>query len=112
MRVQLRRIRIAFSLIVLLSIFEFCMSNNDTWTRNRDRKIRVIEKLKKDFRKLKKQEGALKLIGGENGDYEGATFNYFYIRNLTLEKLKNKMTTKNIKEKINLQFILSIINNK
>lgn len=67
MRVQLRRIRIAFSLIVLLSIFEFCMSNNDT----RIRKMRIIKKLKKDFRRLKKQEGALKLIGSENGDYEG-----------------------------------------
>ncbi|XP_029171466.1 lysyl oxidase homolog 3A-like [Nylanderia fulva] len=71
MGVQLRRIRIAFSLIVLLSVFEFCMSNNDTWTRNRDGKIRVIKKLKKDFRKLKKQEGALQLIGSENGSYEG-----------------------------------------
>lgn len=73
---QLRRIRIAFSLIVLLSIFEFCMSNNDTRIRN----MRIIKKLKKDFRRLKKQEGALKLIGGENGDYEGAAINYLHLK--------------------------------
>jgi len=63
---------IAFSLIMLLSIFEFCTSNNATWTSNRDEKTRIVRKLRKDFRKLKKQEGALKLIGGENGEHEGA----------------------------------------
>jgi len=66
MRWQLQRIGITFSFIVLLS--EFCTSNNNTRTNNCNQ---IIRKLKKDFRKLKKEEGALKLIGGENGDHEG-----------------------------------------
>lgn len=37
----------------------------------RAKKARLVRKLKRDFRKLKKQEGAIKLVGGENGDYEG-----------------------------------------
>jgi len=78
MRLQLQRVGIAFSLIMLLSIFEFCTSNNTTWTNNRDEKTRVVRKLRRDFRKLKKQEGALKLIGGENGEHEGAKKFIFY----------------------------------
>ncbi|XP_012222886.1 lysyl oxidase homolog 3 [Linepithema humile] len=66
MRWQLQRIGIAFSFIVLLS--ELCTSNNDTRTNNRNK---IVRKLKKDFRKLKKEEGALRLTGGENGDHEG-----------------------------------------
>lgn len=72
MRLQLQRVGIAFSLIVLLAVFEFCTSNNATSVRSRDKKTRTARKLKKDFRKLKKQEGALKLVGGENGEHEGA----------------------------------------
>jgi hypothetical protein len=60
-------------LIVLLSVFEFCTSNNSTWSRGK--KTRIVRKLRKDFRKLKKQEGALKLIGGETGEHEGAIKN-------------------------------------
>ncbi|KYM87355.1 Lysyl oxidase like protein 3 [Atta colombica] len=71
MRLQLQRVGIAFSLIMLLAVFEFCTSNNATWASNRDKKTRIVRKLRKDFRKLKKQEGALKLTGGENGEYEG-----------------------------------------
>ncbi|XP_077266632.1 lysyl oxidase homolog 3 isoform X1 [Temnothorax americanus] len=71
MRLQLQRVGIAFSLIVLLSAFEFCTSNNATWISGRGKKTRVVRKLRKDFRKLKKQEGALKLIGGESGEHEG-----------------------------------------
>lgn len=59
-------------LLLLVSAFEFCASDNDTWTMTRDMKVRIIKKLRKDYRKLKKQEGALKLIGGEDGDHEGA----------------------------------------
>jgi len=77
MRLQLRRAGIAFSLIMLLAVFEFCTSNNATWASNRDKKMRIVRKLRKDFRKLKKQEGALKLTGGENGEHEGAIKTYF-----------------------------------
>jgi len=63
---------------MLLAVFEFCTSNNATWASNRDKKTRIVRKsLRKDFRKLKKQEGALKLTGGENGEYEGAIKTYF-----------------------------------
>lgn len=72
MRLQLQRVGIAFSLIVLLAVFEFCTSNNATSVSSRDKKTRIVRKLRKDFRKLKKQEGALKLVGGENGEHEGA----------------------------------------
>lgn len=72
MRLRPRGTEIAFSSIMLLFAFELCASNNDTWTMARERKARIVKKLRKDFRKLKKQEGALKLIGGENGDHEGA----------------------------------------
>lgn len=78
MRLRLRRIGIAFSWIVLLFTFEFCASNNDTWTTTREKKARIVKKLRKDFRRLKKQEGALKLMGGENGDHEGATIISFF----------------------------------
>lgn len=71
MKQQTRQMGITLTFIVLVFVFEFCASDNDTWVENRDRKARVVKKLKKDFRKLKKQEGALKLVGGENGDHEG-----------------------------------------
>lgn len=72
MKLQLQRVGMAFSLIALLAVFEFCTSNNATSVSSRDKKTRTPRKLKKDFRKLKKQEGALKLVGGENGEHEGA----------------------------------------
>lgn len=79
MKQQTRQIGITLTFIVLVFVFEFCISDNDTWIENHDKKARVVKKLKKDFRKLKKQEGALKLVGGENGDHEGADFNAFYM---------------------------------
>ncbi|RLU20408.1 hypothetical protein DMN91_007018 [Ooceraea biroi] len=71
MRLQLRRIRVVHILMILLFVFEFCTSNNDSWTNSHEKKMQIIKKLRKDFRKLKKQEGALTLTGSENGDYEG-----------------------------------------
>lgn len=85
---KLRRVRLVVSLITLLLVLEFCTSNNnnnnsdsdsDSWTNSDDK--RIIQKLRKDFRKLKKQEGALKLTGSENGDYEG-TGDQFFVANL------------------------------
>lgn len=38
---------------------------------HRARKARLVKKLKKDFRKLKKQDGAVKLVGGTRNDYGG-----------------------------------------
>ncbi|KAL0114215.1 hypothetical protein PUN28_011492 [Cardiocondyla obscurior] len=70
MKLPLQRAGVAFTLIALLPIFEFCTSNNATWISS-DKRTRVARKLRKDFRKLKKQEGAVKLIGGENGEHEG-----------------------------------------
>lgn len=47
-------------------------NSNDTWDEKiREKKARLVKKLKKDLRKLKKQEGAVKLVGGENGGHEG-----------------------------------------
>ncbi|XP_032675495.1 lysyl oxidase homolog 3A-like [Odontomachus brunneus] len=70
---RLRGAELALSLLLLLlvSAFEFCAADNDTWAVTRDAKARIIKKLRKDYRKLKKQEGALKLIGSEAGDHEG-----------------------------------------
>lgn len=85
MRLQLRRVGIAFSMIMLLSIFEFCTSNNATWTSSRDKRTRIVRKLRKDFRKLKKQEGAIKLIGGENGEHEGACKHSYFMRDLIFD---------------------------
>lgn len=100
MRLQLQRVEIAFSFIVLLSVlFEFCTSNNANWTSSRDKKMRIVRKLRKDFRKLKKQEGALKLIGGENGEHEGSTRTHF-MRDLILKIFNIEQTTaENIVEK-------------
>jgi hypothetical protein len=42
--------------------------------------MRIIKKLRKDFRKLKKQEGALKLTGDGNNDYQGTAFNFLHVR--------------------------------
>jgi len=80
MRLHLRHTRIAFTLILLLFVFELCTSNNDSWTNSRDSKMRIIKKLRKDFRKLKKQEGALKLTGDGNNDYQGTAFNFLHVR--------------------------------
>lgn len=46
------------------------VNNGTTVQGNRAKKARMVRKLKGDFKKLKKQEGALKLVDG-NGDYEG-----------------------------------------
>lgn len=75
MKQQIWRVGITLTFVVF--VFEFCTSDNDNWTENHDRKVRIVRKLKKDFRKLKKHEGALKLVGGENGDHEG-TLNLIY----------------------------------
>lgn len=69
MRVQPRGAKLG--LLFLVFAFEFCTADNDTWPVTLDVKARIIKKLRKDYRKLKKQEGALKLIGGEAGDHEG-----------------------------------------
>lgn len=107
MRLQLQRAGIAFSLIVLLSAFEFCTSNNATWISSRDKKTRIVRKLRKDFRKLKKQEGALKLIGGENGEYEGARQNSFYdlILKIFVDNRANDSLEKHRREKNHLKII-------
>lgn len=62
---------VALGVLAILVVTEFCAANNDTWTKIRDRKARLVKKLKKDFRKLKKQEGAVKLVGGEKGAHDG-----------------------------------------
>ncbi|XP_046751006.1 lysyl oxidase homolog 2-like [Diprion similis] len=62
-------------LIVYLAFVEAVDFNSTdvestVFNRSRDTRAKIVRKLKKDFRKLKKQEGAIKLLGG-NGDYEG-----------------------------------------
>ncbi|XP_076759794.1 lysyl oxidase homolog 2B isoform X1 [Xylocopa sonorina] len=57
--------------LVTLTLVDVCAANNATWDKIREKKARIVKKLKKDFRKLKKQEGAIKLVGGENGGHEG-----------------------------------------
>ncbi|CAL7937931.1 unnamed protein product [Xylocopa violacea] len=57
--------------LVTLTLVDVCAANNVTWDKIREKKARIVKKLKKDFRKLKKQEGAIKLVGGENGGHEG-----------------------------------------
>lgn len=57
--------------MTLAIVVDICTANNDTWDKIREKKARLVKKLKKDFRKLKKQEGAVKLVGSENGGHEG-----------------------------------------
>lgn len=57
--------------MTLAIVVDVCTANNDTWDKIREKKARLVKKLKKDFRKLKKQEGAVKLVGSENGGHEG-----------------------------------------
>lgn len=57
--------------MMVAMMVDICTANNDTWDKIREKKARLVKKLKKDFRKLKKQEGAVKLVGSENGGYEG-----------------------------------------
>ncbi|XP_011871663.1 PREDICTED: lysyl oxidase homolog 3 [Vollenhovia emeryi] len=61
---QLQRVEIAFSLIVLL--LDFCTSDNATWISSHEEETRVVRRPGQDFRKLKKLEGAVKLVGGEH----------------------------------------------
>ncbi|PBC29812.1 Scavenger receptor cysteine-rich domain-containing group B protein [Apis cerana cerana] len=56
--------------MTLAIVVDICTANNDTWDKIREKKARLVKKLKKDFRKLKKQEGAVKLVGSENGGHE------------------------------------------
>lgn len=63
-----------FCLIIVVTALSYlCVtaSEEDHGTVMRAKKARIVKKLKKDFKKLKKQEGAIKLVGGERGDYEG-----------------------------------------
>lgn len=64
---------IGFSIILAIMVDVRTTANsNDTWDEKiREKKARLVKKLKKDLRKLKKQEGAVKLVGGENGGHEG-----------------------------------------
>lgn len=57
--------------LMTLALVDVCVGNNGTWDKVREKKARIVKKLKKDIRKLKKQEGAVKLVGGENGGHEG-----------------------------------------
>lgn len=57
--------------MMVAMMVDICTANNDTWDKIREKKARLVKKLKKDFRKLKKQEGAVKLVGSENGGHEG-----------------------------------------
>lgn len=55
---------------IILDAIVLADISNVTDTNIRLKKARMVKKLKKDFRKLKKQEGAIKLVDGK-GDYEG-----------------------------------------
>lgn len=62
---------IAFGLLLALMLaVDASMASNSTWDKAREKKARIVKKLKKDFRKLKKQDGAVKLVGGESS-HEG-----------------------------------------
>ncbi|XP_054001220.1 lysyl oxidase homolog 3-like isoform X2 [Hylaeus anthracinus] len=61
---------VLFSLIVTSMLLDVCNGTNTTWDKIREKKARIVKKLKKDFRKLKKQDGAIKLVGSEHS-YEG-----------------------------------------
>lgn len=65
------RSKLGLCFLVILVLIDVCTADNGTWVRTRDKKARLVKKLKKDYRKLKKQEGALKLVGGVKGEHEG-----------------------------------------
>ncbi|XP_076295127.1 lysyl oxidase homolog 3A [Lasioglossum baleicum] len=56
--------------LCLSMLLDVSANGNNTWDKVREKKARIVKKLKKDFRKLKKQEGAVKLVGGQHS-YEG-----------------------------------------
>lgn len=58
---------ISLCIVILVDV---CAANDGIWDKVREKKARMVKKLKKDFRKLKKQEGAVKLVGGGSG-HEG-----------------------------------------
>ena len=57
--------------LMTLTLADVCAASNSTSNKVREKKARIVGKLKRDFRKLKKQDGAVKLVGGENGGHEG-----------------------------------------
>ena len=63
-----RLIFVGFLIILILA--DVCNAYNNTLDKVREKKARMVKKLRKDVRKLKKQEGAVKLVGGEGG-HEG-----------------------------------------
>lgn len=70
---------ILLGLSTMLVILEVCLASNSTWDKARE-KARIVKKLKKDFRKLKKQDGALKLVGGEHSHEGKGTFEWMLLR--------------------------------
>ncbi|KZC03737.1 Lysyl oxidase like protein 2B [Dufourea novaeangliae] len=67
---RLNRRTVSFGVLVVLILVDVSVASNNTWDKTREKKARIVKKLRKDFRKLKKQDGAVKLVGGENG-HEG-----------------------------------------
>ncbi|KOX72728.1 Lysyl oxidase like protein 2B [Melipona quadrifasciata] len=57
--------------LMTLTLVDVRAASNSTLNKVREKKARIVEKLKRDFRKLKKQDGAVKLVGGGNGEHEG-----------------------------------------
>ncbi|XP_043675334.1 lysyl oxidase homolog 3A isoform X2 [Vespula pensylvanica] len=66
-----RRLLVLMTIVSALFDLYVIADDDNVSTMVRAKKARMVKKLKRDFRKLKKQEGAIKLVGGENGDYEG-----------------------------------------
>lgn len=59
-----------FLLLMVLYVQVSLSKNFDA--RSRWRKAQDARKLKKDYKRLKKLDGAVKLIGSERGDFEGS----------------------------------------
>lgn len=97
MKLRPRGAKLAVGLLLVSGVLELCASDNDTWSMTQDMRARIINKLRKDYRKLKKQEGALKLIGGESGDYEGTANIFSNIGNLSFSIVQIYLARKHIR---------------
>lgn len=60
-----------FSFLIVIVVGMMIVEGSNITYAKRMKKGFVVKKLKKDFKRLKKQEGALKLVDGERGIFEG-----------------------------------------
>ena len=72
------RFGLVFFVITIVVGMMIVEGSNITYAK-RVKKGFIVKKLKKDFKRLKKQEGALKLVDGDRGIFEGILWDLKYV---------------------------------